>query len=277
MTLCPPLKFNLLTGCIIFITTLMTLGLSLPQNAEAQSRRGPGYYDNQYEPVPQKREYQRPSYKQPQYNPRQYQDTDNLYQNNQNNQRSQTDKPQNQTDNQDQRPASNINGDINGDNNGAVKNNQQRNNNGYLPQNAAQNQNSQDAPIEPAQKDCRCPNNQSPVCGADGQTYRNSCYAYCNDVKVVERRACEAIAEERADEKRRILQQKIDNCVCTAEYNPVCSADGRTYSNECRANCVDAEIVHFGPCRNRTSPDNQQGMDNRDTESETKTLIDGLY
>ncbi len=37
-------------------------------------------------------------------------------------------------------------------------------------------------------------------------------------------------------------------CVCTADYKPVCGADGNTYSNSCNAKCKGAPIVYEGEC-----------------------------
>ncbi|PHJ24122.1 kazal-type serine protease inhibitor domain-containing protein [Cystoisospora suis] len=39
------------------------------------------------------------------------------------------------------------------------------------------------------------------------------------------------------------------DCICTKNYEPVCSTSGTTHSNECMLQCAGEEKEHDGPCR----------------------------
>ncbi len=70
---------------------------------------------------------------------------------------------------------------------------------------------------------------RKPVCGMNGVTYLNRCYAVCNDVRINTRGQC-------------------NNCKCTQYYEPVCGNDGLTYGNPCEASCNGASVQHAGRC-----------------------------
>ena len=77
-----------------------------------------------------------------------------------------------------------------------------------------------------------CPAVGAPVCGSNGITYGNSCYA------------------EAAGIENYTFGECTDDVVCTANYEPVCGSDGNTYSNSCEAGKAGIENYTLGECAN---------------------------
>ena len=106
-----------------------------------------------------------------------------------------------------------------------------------------------------------CPANIDPVCGCDGQTYSNACFAASAGVNVSRSGACEDENECRSNRDC----NEADYCFseegcdapgtcrarpqfCTREYRPVCGCDGRTYGNACIAASAGVNIAQQGEC-----------------------------
>lgn len=111
----------------------------------------------------------------------------------------------------------------------------------------------------------------APVCGCDGNTYSNSCFAAAAGASVVhdgeceaepERQACGGFAGLSCGDDEFCSYPASESCgfadglgtcepkpeLCTQLFDPVCGCDGQTYSNACHANAAGVSVAAPGEC-----------------------------
>jgi hypothetical protein len=111
-----------------------------------------------------------------------------------------------------------------------------------------------------------CPPGMAPVCGCDGTTYSNACFADAAGVQVRAQGACVPGAACGGEGGATCATSEFckppagvctagapghctsTNPVCSDVHDPVCGCDGITYDNPCKADVAGIAVNHAGPC-----------------------------
>ena len=122
-----------------------------------------------------------------------------------------------------------------------------------------------------------CTDHYDPVCGCDGQTHSNTCYAASQGVNVAKQgecstqqppkkqpptpKGCTSDADCGSSEycRKQACGDATGTCdpqpqACTEQCSPVCGCGGQTYGNACKAASQGASVAHTGTCDSKPTP-----------------------
>jgi hypothetical protein len=106
-----------------------------------------------------------------------------------------------------------------------------------------------------------CPEIYDPVCGCNGMTYSNSCFAAMAGANVKHSGVCKSNCTTNAQcSKDQYCSKPTGQCgghglcaakpqVCPDIFDPVCGCDGKTYSNSCEAATAGVNVRALGECK----------------------------
>jgi hypothetical protein len=98
------------------------------------------------------------------------------------------------------------------------------------------------SPNDPIDDEIVCPMIWAPVCGVNGETFSNSCFAEAEGIEIAYEGECDKQEFICTPEQKEVV-------VCYMLYAPVCGNNGVTYGNDCIA-CSSGEIDSYvmGEC-----------------------------
>lgn len=80
----------------------------------------------------------------------------------------------------------------------------------------------------------------NPICGENGVTYQNKCYADLKSVKRISSGPCGAT--------NFVIPTITIKCKCDNDFSPVCGSDNVTYQNQCVTLCANVRITSQSAC-----------------------------